>query len=198
MASKRQEKREALRKSLIDAAATRIKEGGLAAFRARDVAADVGCALGTIYTVFQDLDDLILQVNAQTLQALGRSLAPASESDDPKAALTALAQGYARFAAQNLNRWNALFDHRMADGGPSPDWLLAHHSTLLQLLEAHIAKLTPDLSGEALNLRARTWFGAVHGIVSISLQKRFLGLPEDRLMEELEVFVSQVATGIRA
>ncbi|MDH3665616.1 MAG: WHG domain-containing protein [Paracoccaceae bacterium] len=195
MVGKRQEKREALRRNLIGAAAARIEEGGLSAFRARDVAADVGCALGTIYTVFQDLDDLILQVNAETLQDLGRSLAPTSDVETPKTALTALAQGYARFAAKNFNRWNALFDHRMADGGPSPDWLLAHHSTLLRLLERHIAKLTPGLAGEALTLRARTWFAAVHGIVSISLQKRFLGLPDDRLMEELEVFVGQVVAG---
>lgn len=198
MTGKRQEKREALRKKLIEAAAARIETGGLAAFRARDVAADVGCALGTIYTVFQDLDELILQVNAQTLQSLGRSLAPASENVDPKEALTALAQGYARFAADNFNRWNALFDHRMADGGPSPGWLLAHHATLLALLEGHIAKLTPGLTGEALDLRARTWFAAVHGIVSVSLQKRFLGLPEDRLMEELEVFVGQIVAGSRS
>ena len=195
MAGKREEKRKHLREALVDAAAARIESAGLAALRARDVATDVGCALGTIYTAFEDLDALILQVNARTLADLGQALAPASNAPEPKAALTALARGYADFAAQNLNRWNALFDHRMADGGPSPDWLLAHHAALLERVEAQIALLEPGLDAQTLNLRARTWFAAIHGIVSISLQKRFLGLPDEKLTEELDAFVAQIVRG---
>ena len=62
-----EERREQLRGALIDAAETAIAEGGLSALKARDLARTVGCALGAIYTVFPDLDALILSVNLRTL-----------------------------------------------------------------------------------------------------------------------------------
>ena len=195
MASRRELKREALKAKLIEAAGNRIAEGGLASLRARDVASDVGCALGGIYTVFDDLDDLILHVNARTLELLDRELADAVSDRRAGDALKALARSYARFAAQNRNLWGALFDHRMSDGGPSPDWLLAGHSSLMRYVMPPLAAIQPQLSEETLHLRARTYFAAVHGIVSMSLQQRFLGLPDDFLEPELDAFVEVVVDG---
>lgn len=42
--------------------------------KARNVTADAGCALGALYTAFEDLDRLILQVNARILARLGAAL----------------------------------------------------------------------------------------------------------------------------
>ncbi|MDP1576936.1 MAG: hypothetical protein Q8L76_09260 [Cypionkella sp.] len=42
--------------------------------KARNVTADAGCALGAMYTAFEDLDWLILQVNARILARLGAAL----------------------------------------------------------------------------------------------------------------------------
>ena len=75
MAGKRELKREDLRARLIEAARNRIMADGLPALRARDVTQDAGCALGGLYTVFADLDDLVLHVNSLTLQAIEASLA---------------------------------------------------------------------------------------------------------------------------
>ena len=96
---------------------------------------------------------------------------------------------------ENRNLWNVLFDHRMADGGPSPDWLLAGHAGLLEYMVAPLAAVQPNSSEEVLRMRARTYFAAVHGIVSMSLQQRFLGLPDDSLEPELEAFVDAVVDG---
>jgi len=196
MTTKREAKRQALRTRLIEAAGKRIAEGGLANFRARDVAADVGCALGGIYTVFEDLDDLILHVNASTLDRMRQELTEAAKNCGPGEALRTLARGYARFARENGNVWDALFDHRMGGGRPVPDWLLAEHSVLLRYIMAPLAALQPGLSEEELRTRARTYYGAVHGIVTFSLQQRFLGLPEDRLTPELDIFVGHIVDGM--
>ena len=71
MRNKREEARDDLRKRLVDAAEARIASQGLAALKAREVTADAGCALGALYTAFDDLDRLILQVNSRTLVRLG-------------------------------------------------------------------------------------------------------------------------------
>lgn len=198
MAGKRTEKRDALKARLLAAARETIANEGLGGLKARDLAEKAGCATGTVYNVFADLDDLILQANTQTLGELGAALSGAVVAGDPGRTLKALALGYAKFARENRKEWDALFDHRMAHGGASPDWFLEGHSGLLAFLIPPLAELEPGLSEAERNLRARTYFAAVHGIVSISLQGRFLGLPEKDLDQELETLVDQLTKGMRA
>ena len=82
MPGKREEKRDDLRERLVAAATARIARSGLAGLRARDVTSDAGCALGALYTAFEDLDGLIYAVTARTLAALEHALreAVAAES----------------------------------------------------------------------------------------------------------------------
>ena len=106
MVTKGEERRGSLKARLIEIATRRIAEDGLANLRARDIATEAGCALGGIYTVFADLDDLILHVNAQTLGRMGEELAVAVDGRHGGDALKALARGYAAFAGepQSLER----------------------------------------------------------------------------------------------
>jgi AcrR family transcriptional regulator len=195
MASKREQRRNSLKEKLIDAASACIAESGLAGLRARDVAARTGCALGGIYTIFGDLDDLVLHVNAQTLERMELQLAEALGGKIVGDTLVTLAQEYARFARANRNLWDALFDHQVPEDTPTPDWLLARQSALLQFVIESIAAMQPELTESELDLRARAYFSAVHGIVSISLQGRFLGVPEELLETELERFVRILTSG---
>src|SRR5262249_10067582 len=61
-------RRRKLRDALIAAAERTIEADGLRGLRARDLALRVGCAVGAIYNVFADLDDLVFAVNALTLE----------------------------------------------------------------------------------------------------------------------------------
>jgi AcrR family transcriptional regulator len=70
----------ALREQLIDAAECTIAEKGLTALKARDLAQEVGCAVGTIYNVFEHLDELVLCVGLRTLAMLEAALAVPSPS----------------------------------------------------------------------------------------------------------------------
>src|SRR6478672_11581799 len=63
-------RREHLRDALIDAAARTIAKDGLSGLKARALADEVGCAVGAIYNVVADLDELVLLVNARTLAEL--------------------------------------------------------------------------------------------------------------------------------
>ena len=74
--SKAEARRAALRAGLVAAAERRIAADGLGGLRARDLAAEAGCALGAIYTVFPDLDALILEVNLRTLGLFEAALGP--------------------------------------------------------------------------------------------------------------------------
>lgn len=192
-------RRENLRARLIEAAEARIRSSGLSGLRARDVTADAHCALGALYTAFADLDDLILRVNSVTMARLGNSLsATAAGGVGPRARLKALALAYYCFARDNRALWAALFEHRMAGGASVPEWQLAEQAVLIRQLVAPLSGYLPGLTEADLLVRARTLFSAVHGIVAISFEGRFLGLAPTDLENELSAFVDVIATGIEA
>lgn len=197
MTAKRDAKREDLKGRLVAAAEAHIQSSGLGGLRARDITADAGCALGALYTAFADLDELILHVNSITLERLGAALREeATSALEPRGKLKALAKAYLGFARDNRMLWAALFEHRMAPGVPVPEWHLAEHAVLIQHLVEPLAALRPTADTPELLARARTLFSAVHGIVAISLEDRFIGLAPTDLEAELLNFVDVLVTGL--
>jgi AcrR family transcriptional regulator len=199
MAGKRELKREDLKARLIEAARNRIIADGLGNLRARDVTQDAGCALGGLYTAFSDLDELVLHVNSSTLEMLEHQLTEMlAEENDPAVHLRILARGYLKFALENRNLWASLFDHKLPEGVMPPDWHLERHMFLIQFIARPLAELNPGMPAEDRRIRALTLFSAVHGIISISLEGRFVGIPATRLESELDDFVALLAAGATA
>jgi AcrR family transcriptional regulator len=198
MSEKRAERREDLRDRLLKAATARIEAGGLKGLRARDVTADASCALGALYNAFADLDDLIMQVNSATLKRLEASVAQVvARKADAGDTLKALALGYLAFARSNYPLWRAIFEHRLPDDASAPQWQLAEHEMLIDLIAVPLSGLRPDMSERQLRIRSRTLFAAVHGIVAISLEGRFVGLPGPELDAEIGRFVDVLVAGLK-
>ncbi|MBB4000232.1 TetR/AcrR family transcriptional regulator [Aureimonas pseudogalii] len=194
--TERIDRREALRERILSAAEARIVAGGVAVLRARDVMADAGAALGGLYNAFDDLDDVVLHVNSRTLDRLNGALSDARRGlEDPAQALQASALAYLAFARAHHPLWSALFDYRYAFDRRMPDWLLAQQGDLLVHIVEPLRKLRPDWDEDTLLLRARILFGAIHGVVSTSLEKRFVGLSADRLATEIGAFVDVIVAG---
>jgi AcrR family transcriptional regulator len=190
---------------LIAAAEVAIAAGGLAAVRARDLAHTVGCALGAIYTVFPDLDALILAVNSRTLAMLGEHLS-AVERGGPwrvqpgeaiaVARLVALAHGYLAFADAHRPRWRALFSHHTPAGRPVPTWHVEEQMQLFRFIDAPLKEIVPHMDDEARALLARSLFSAVHGIVSLGLEEKLVAVPMAHLREQLTLVVVAAARGL--
>ena len=202
MTPKTAERRQELKAGLIEAAERVIGTRGLEALRARDLATEVGCAIGAIYNVFPNLDALVIEVNARTLRAFERFLADAAKTpprsgENPAIAeLVQLALVYLAFAVAHRPRWRALFEHRMAEPGKVPAWYLDEQARLFGLVERPLARLRPDLDGKDLMVLAGTLFSGVHGIVSLGLDEKLIALPAAALQEELSKFVRVVGMGL--
>ncbi len=191
---KREAAHKALTEKLLEVATNKIVQSGLENLRARDVTKDAGCALGTLYKCYEDLDDLIIHVNSETLGKMRGALSNAvSDISDAPEALKALALSYLDFAISNQNLWSAVFEHRLKDGEPTPEWHMLENMMLLDLIAKPMSEINPELDKGQLQARSRTYFSAVHGIVSISLEDRFISLSGDVLRAELEHFVSRLA-----
>ena len=70
-----------LRALVLDAAQEIIEAQGLAGLSAREIARRIGYSPGTIYNVFANLDDVVLNVEARVLDALDRRLGEVQQGD---------------------------------------------------------------------------------------------------------------------
>jgi AcrR family transcriptional regulator len=198
---RRTDRHTALREQLIDAAERTIASEGLAALKARDLAQEANCAVGTIYNVFEHLDELVLCVGSRTLAmleaALGAVRLPGRHSSDEEAVddMVRLALAYLEFAATHTLRWRALFEHRMSEDRSPPEWFVEQQYRLFAQVERPLAALVPELNQEARRILARTVFSAVHGIVALGLEEKLVSLPLPDLGGQLAATVRAIATG---
>ena len=123
MGRRNEHSREELQEMAISAAEAIIASEGLRGLTARKVAGQLGYSAGSLYMVFNGLDELILHVKARTLSRLADNLDAHTMTDaTPLAALRALAHGYLKFAMQEQTRWRAVFDHQLNKETKLPCW----------------------------------------------------------------------------
>lgn len=194
-------RRRKLRDSLIHAAERTIAREGLRGMKARELAYKVGCAVGAIYNVFTDLDDLIFAVNALTLEQLEKTLTVAgAKGADPQAdairALTHLALAYTDYAAANRPRWRALFDHRLAEGRDVPTWYQTNLHRLFDYIDTPLRNLAPDIPAAERTLLARSLFSAVHGVVLIGLEEKLQSIPLATLRAQVRFMIEAFVRGL--
>lgn len=197
------ERRGALREALIEAAETAIAAGGLAQLKARDLARAAGCALGAIYTVFPDLDALILAVNARTLDRIDRAMREAGASGEAPldaaraiARLVELATAYLDFAVAQTGLWRALFEHRLPPGQAVPADYLALQMTLFRHIVAPLQALQPGLGEPARLMLARSLFSAVHGVVDLGLEEKLTAVPLPQLRRLVVLLATAMGRGL--
>ena len=195
MAGKVEARRAVLRDTLIAHAETRIKVDGLKKLRARDLAKDAGCALGAIYNVFGDLNDLVLAVNARTFHRLGAAVAEtlADAPQDATQQLIVMSHAYHRFAAENFNAWRALFDIERPAGEAAPDWYLAEMGQLFAYIDAPLSVLFPDHDAQKRALLTKALFSSVHGIVLLGLDETSTGAPTAQVDEMISFIFNHLA-----
>ncbi len=195
MAGKVEARRAVLRDTLIAQAETRIEADGLKNLRARDLAKDAGCALGAIYNVFGDLNDLVLAVNARTFHRLGVAVAEtlADAPQDATQQLIVMSHAYHRFAAENFNAWRALFDIERPAGEAAPDWYLAEMGQLFAYIGAPLSVLFPDHDAQKRALLTKALFSSVHGIVLLGLDETSTGAPAAQVDEMFSVIFNHLA-----
>jgi|SRR6185369_5286713 len=199
LTDEREEKRRAReanrRQPLVDAVENIIKNNGLSAVKARDVAQLAGVSLGALY-YDGDLDDLVLEANALTLARLEKDLAKVRDSDSA-ARLTGMAQAYLHFASDNTRSWQALFEHKLPTGKALPEWYLGHQLRLFDKVDEALRDILPQLSRRQSAEFARTVFSAVHGVVTLGLEEKLGIVPPKSLSQQLRLMMAALIAGLR-
>ncbi|WP_417816714.1 TetR/AcrR family transcriptional regulator [Tritonibacter scottomollicae] len=195
MTTKAEQRRADLRDKLVVAAEARIREMGVTALRARDLAKDAGCAVGAIYNAFDDMTALVMAVNGRTFQRLGavvEASITASRGASATDRLILMSEAYLDFASDNSRLWRALFDLELPADGAVPVWYRTALDRLFQHIAGPVAELFPDQPPEEQALTVRALFSSVHGIVLLGLENRISGVPPQDIRRMIALVLSRL------
>ena len=129
-----------LRELILNAAQEIIQSQGLAGLSAREIARRIGYSPGTIYNMFQNLDDVVLNVEARVLDSLdGRLIGVLRSDGDAGGRVERLAQAYLAFTHENPRLWNLLFEHHMPTSTELPAWYQQKLEGLMRRVEEALA-----------------------------------------------------------
>ena len=167
MARRSDHSREELRELALQAAKRIVESEGFPGLSARRVAREIGYTIGTIYNVFENFDDLIDQMNGQTLDLLNETCSVPELEGDPADWLNQLAERYIRFAADNPKLYVLIFEHQHPAGQQPQDWYFQKIEDLLRVVEASIKPVMPDATPKQVEAQARVLWAGVHGIISL-------------------------------
>ncbi len=193
------ERRKSQRLALIDAAERTINQDGVGALKARDLADEIGVAVGSLYNLAKDLDTIVLEVASRTLARLDAEIAAVGEATSslpPADRLVVIAIAYRRFASANRPAWRSLFVRRADAESGLPEWAVAERSQLFRHVFDPLAVLIPGASEDACRELAVTLFSAIHGIVWLSLEGDLVRVPETTVDRQIEILVRAVASGL--
>ena len=199
MARRSDHSREELRQMAMDAAQFIIDAQGLQALSARKVADRIGYAVGTLYRVFEHLDDLITQVNARTLAELNATLdRAAADGQDAERRVELLTHAYIDFAIRHTPRWSALYEHGIEADIDLPDYHRGQIAGMYERLESLLKTAVPQCSPAELARAARALWGGVQGVCMLALSEKLDIDHIEALPEIADNLVRTYVTGLRA
>jgi AcrR family transcriptional regulator len=154
--------RDELEALILSVGAGLMAEVGLARFSGREVAKRIGYSIGTIHNVFGSHDRLVAAINTRsfTLWAAHLRARLASAGEDRIATLVA---GYFEFARDNVNLWNAIFDHHLPDGFDLPYEDQEARAELTEIVIGEVARMLGRAPDETVATLARSLVATVHG-----------------------------------
>ena len=160
-----------------------IANYGLNKFSMRQVAKEIGYTVGTLYNVFKNQDDFLLQINFITLNELQCFIQSRLKPDlRDKNILLTIANSYYVFAKEHYMRWRTLFEYTLAEEATLPQWYTDKITSLMNVAEQSLSGM--NLSSSQMKSTARALWASVHGICALALANK-LDLTQSESAEEL-------------
>ncbi len=166
---------EELRELIIKSATSIIERDGLAGLSAREIAKRINYSPGTLYNVFENLDDLLLTIEGRLLDELSDRLAKVRPSGTPSEQACRVAEVYLEFVQERPELWRLLLHHRLPMGREWPAW----YSEKLQALYTPIEEAITGAVGEGESKEARkravdALTASVHGMMCLATTVKFV------------------------
>ena len=197
MARRSDHTREELRDLALKSARDIVREEGVSRLSTRKVADKIGYTSGTLYQVFRNRDDLVEQMNAETLNLLFQKCSPVDSNRAIHDRLSRLASGFVTFANEHPNEWTAVINYAYAT---DHEWSKQYDENLEQLLGLLVeatAELYTEIGSVTQMTDVRLLWQSLYGIFSLGAANR---LGKDQSVEAsvdalIELYLSARVAG---
>jgi AcrR family transcriptional regulator len=161
-----------LRELIVSAAQTIVERDGLTGLSAREIARHIGYSAGTLYNLFENIDEILLTVQIRLIRSVLDEMQRLPVSPDPNTYIDELAQAYVDFAVRNRHLWNLLFTHSPQNGSAVPTAMHELINSVALIVEDALRPLMSEASEEEVSEAARSMWAGVHGITAIAVTQK--------------------------
>lgn len=163
---------EELRQRILEAAQGIIERDGLIGLSAREIARAIGYSPGTLYNIFENLDDLLLTLQTHMIAELVEVMRSVPEQQTPQGTIDALGRAYLDFALRNKLMWNLLFTHSMPSQMRAPTALVDNINKISEVVEKPIGQMLKTANKAEVELAAKALWAGVHGVTAIAVTEK--------------------------
>ena len=169
--------RDEIRQMAIAAAAKHVETEGYQSLTARKVASSIGYTVGTLYHVFRNFDDLVIHLNAQTIDEMAALIQRNTRRKrNPEKRIRAMADIYVKYATDHPDRWRLVFEHQAPRGLPTPLQMKERRDVMFEMVADNLREISPDRIPQEVDHTATALWSGIHGICILALTgKLYLG-----------------------
>ena len=195
MAKETEGKRAKLKELILIVTRAIVAEEGFSHLNVRKIATGADCSVGMIYNLFSGMDDLILTVNAQTLDDIYvRLTEEAQKESDPDKTVQRLGACYISYANERYNLWSMLFEHRME--ADLPDWYEEKMARNFGVVEKAMTLIVGEGIADA-ERAAKVLWASLHGICSLSITGKLDTVGAESAQVLAEFFITNYVRGLK-
>lgn len=175
MARRSDHTRDELTQLALDAARAIVIEDGIAALSGRKVTKRMGYTIGTLYQLFDGMDDLVERMNAGTLALLYEHCRPGAEHADVARKLRAFGMLFTEFVKDHPNEWDAVMSYRYGEDHSRSDEYNREILRLFGLMETATAQFYDDGDQEEHSADMAILWASLTGVLGVANSERRLG-----------------------
>lgn len=173
MARRSRHTKEELQALIVEATLELVQARGSDHVTARRIAEAIGYTPGMLYAAFTNLQEILLHVNAVSLEMLHSDCTAARRgADRPEASIRAMGLAYLAFAEHHTHQFDLLFQRVEFAELNVPPTLGQRIRSLFGLIEEELAALDPAADERRLQLGARALWSGVHGTAALALSNQ--------------------------
>lgn len=186
-----------LKRMIVNAAIEILEESGISDLSARKVSAKIGYTVGTLYNIFENIDDLILHVNAFTIDTIyNRFTNIIKKHKSDHNLLNFLAQEFVDFSNKKFPLWSLLFEHRITTLKSFPDWYAEKIQRMFSLVDDLIKEKFNYDQKDAKKMTRVIWCG-LHGICALSIRGKLDAAGAESAKELTDIFIDNYLNGLK-
>lgn len=191
MARRSDHSRAELTKLALESARDIVRQNGLASLSGRKVTSKIGYTIGTLYQLFEDMDELVERMNTETLKALYLHCEKELSGGTVATKLKALARRFSEFVAAHPQEWNAVMSYRFKDTHAMSDEYNAEIQRLFGLMERATEPLYAQDQHEEQTLDMALLWTSLTGLLGVASSERELmgGTVEDMADRLIDMYL---------